>query len=88
MTSTDQMISPYGGLIPQVKGKLMRAKYYAAQIKVDHYSDYTYLHLMKDTTAETTLEAKNSYERLMESHGRKDLGCHADNGRFAEKVFM
>ena len=88
MTSTDQMISPYGGLIPQVKGRLMKAKFYAAQIKVDHYSDYTYLHLMKDTTAESTLDAKNSYERLMQLHGHKVLGYNADNGRFAEKVFV
>ena len=30
-TSTDQMISPFGGLIPQMRGRLMRAKYYAAK---------------------------------------------------------
>ena len=87
MTSTDQMISPYGGLIPQVKGRLMKAKFYAAQVKVDHFTDYTYLHLMKDTTADSTLEAKNSYERLMQSYGHKVLGYHADNGRFAETAF-
>ena len=43
-TSTDQMISPYGGLIPQLRGKLMKAKYFAATVFVDHYSDYTYVH--------------------------------------------
>ena len=88
MTSTDQMISPYGGLIPQIKGRLMKAKFYAAQIKVDHHTDYTYVHLMRDTTAESTLEAKNAYERLMQTFGHKVLGYHADNGRFAEKVFV
>ena len=42
---------------------------------------------MKDTTAETTLEAKNAYEHLLHTFGRKVLAYHADNGRFAEKVF-
>ena len=64
-TSTDQMVSPYGGMIPQMKGKLMRAKYYGATIFVDHYTDFTYVHLMRDTTADSTLDAKNAYENLL-----------------------
>ena len=87
-TSTDQMISPYGGLIPQMKGRLMKAKYYAATVFVDHYSDFTYVHLMRDTTAESTLEAKQAYEHLLQSYGHKVLAYHADNGRYAEKVFI
>ena len=39
------------------------------KIFVDHYTDFTYVHLMKDTTAESTLEAKNAYESLMKSYG-------------------
>ena len=88
MTSTNQMISSFGGLIPQVKGRLTRARYYAAQIKVDHFTDFTYVHLMQDTTAESTLEAKHAYERLMQHHGHKVRGYHADNGRFAETLFI
>ena len=87
-TSTDQMISPYGGMIPQVKGRLMKAKYYAATIFVDHHTDFTYVHLQKDTTAEATLEAKNAYEHLLQTFGHKVLAYHADNGRFAEKMFV
>ena len=87
-TSVDQMISPFGGLIPQMKGRLMRAKYYAATVFVDHFSDYTYVHLMQDTTAQTTLEAKNAYELLLSTYGRKAIAYHADNGRFAERVFI
>ena len=64
-TSTDQMVSPNGGLIPQVRGKLMKVKYYGATVFVDHFSDFTYVHLMKDATGESILEAKNAYERLM-----------------------
>lgn len=88
MTSTNQMISSFGGLIPQVKGRLTRARYYAAQIKVDHFTDFTYVHLMQDTTAESTLEAKHAYERLMQHHGHKVRGYHADNGRFAKTLFI
>jgi hypothetical protein len=87
-TSTDQMISPFGGLIPQLKGRLMRAKYYAATIFVDHYTDYTYVHLMRDTTADATIEAKNSYEHLLQTFGHKVLAYHADNGRFAETEYV
>jgi hypothetical protein len=87
-TSTDQMVSPSGGLIPQLKGKLMRAKYYAATIFVDHHTDYTYVHLMRDTTAESTLEAKHAYERLMRRHRHKVMKYHADNGRYAENLFV
>lgn len=87
-TSTDQMISPFGGLIPQIKGKLMRAKFYAATIFVDHFTDYTYVHLMRDTTAETTLEAKNAYEHLLSTFGHRVMAYHADNGRFAETDFV
>ena len=82
------MIIPFGGMIPQMKGRLMRAKYYAATIFVDHYTDYTYVHLMKDTTAESTLESKNSYESLMKSYGHDVRKYHADNGRYAENTFV
>jgi hypothetical protein len=87
-TSTDQMISPFGGFVPQMKGKLTKAKFYAANIFVDHFTDYTYVHLMKDTTADSTLEAKNAYERLMNKYRHKVKKYHADNGRFAENAFV
>jgi len=86
-TSTDQMISPYGGMIPQMKGRLTKAKFYGATVFVDHWTDFTYVHLMRDTTAEATLEAKNAYEALLLSNGHKVLAYHADNGRYAEKAF-
>ena len=82
------MVSPYGGMIPQMKGKLMRAKYYGATIFVDHYTDFTYVHLMRDTTADSTLDAKNAYENLLSTFGRKVMAYHADNGRFAQNAYM
>ena len=62
------MISPHGGMIPQMRGKLMKAKYYAATIFVDHHTDYTYAHLMRDTTTDSSLETKHAYEALLLSY--------------------
>ena len=86
-TSTDQMISPYGGLIPQLRGKLMKAKYFAATVFVDHYSDYTYVHLSRDTKTDSTMEAKFAYEALLNQYGHNARVYHADNGRYAEPAF-
>ena len=87
-TSTDQLESSHAGLIPQVKGILMNARYIGATVFVDHATDFCYIHLMKDLSGESTLEAKNAYERRAESHGVKILNYHADNGRFAENMFI
>ena len=86
-TSSDQMISPFGGMVPQMKGRLTKAKYYAATVFVDHHTDYTYVHLMRDTTAVSTLEAKHAYETLMMTYGHRVMAYHADNGRYAENAF-
>ena len=67
-TCTDQLVSAQGGLIPQKTGKLMSARYVDATVFVDHFSDYVYVHLMREFTAEATLEAKNAWERLAGTH--------------------
>ena len=87
-TSVDQTISPYSRLIPQMKGCLMQAKYYASTLSVNHYNNYTFVHLMQDTNAQTTLEAKNAYLHLLSNYGRKYITYHANNGHFSEKVFV
>ena len=46
----------------------MSAKYVGATIFVDHFSDYVYVHLMRDFIAEATLEAMNAWERLAGTH--------------------
>ena len=61
---TDQLVSSQGGLMPRRTGKLMNARYVEATIFVDHYSDYVYAHLMRDWTAEATMEAKNAWQQL------------------------
>ena len=53
----------------------MKAKYYGAMVFVDHFSDFTYVHLMRDPSGDSTLEAKNVYERLLKSYGHTIPDC-------------
>jgi hypothetical protein len=86
--SIDQMESPVSGLVAQMKGIPMRARYNSATVFTDHYSDVTYVHLQKSTNAQETLEAKQAFERWANQHSVKIKHYHADNGRFAETLFM
>ena len=87
-TSTDQLVSAKGGLIPQRSGKLMSARYFGTTIFVDHFSDFVYVHLMRDFTAEATLEAKNAWERLAGTHAVQIRRYRADNGRCSDPLFL
>jgi hypothetical protein len=86
--SIDQMESPVPGFIAQLKGIPMKARYNSATIFTDHFSDATFVHLQKSTNAAETLEAKNAFERWANQHSVRIKHYHADNGRFAETVFM
>jgi hypothetical protein len=83
-----QMQSPVPGLIAQLKGVPVNARYNSATVFTDHYSDVTYVHLEKSTNAQETLEAKQAFERWANQHSVKINHYHANNGRFAETVFM
>ena len=85
--STDQLVSPVPGIIPQIKGKLMKAFYCGATIFVDHHSDYTYVHLMRDNFGASLLEAKSAFERLCGSFQVRVSAYHGDNGRYADAAF-
>ncbi len=41
-----------------------------------------YVHLQKTTDAEETIEAKEAFEQMCETHNVKVLHYHADNGIF------
>ena len=81
-------MSAKGGLIPQRTGKLMSARYVGATVFVDHFSDFVYVHLMRDFTAEATLEAKNAWERLAGTHAVRIRCYRADNGRYSDPSFL
>ena len=86
-TSVDQMASSHPGLIPQVTGNLMNAKYQGAQIHVDHATDFLYAHLMLDFSGEATVEAKRAYEKKAATNAVRVQAYHGDNGRFADSEF-
>ena len=86
--SVDQMISTQVGFVAQLKGKLTLRRYRAATIFVDHFSRLRYVHLMQTLTSEETYAAKLAFERFAKQHGVTVQHYHADNGRFADNMFI
>lgn len=88
IVSVDQLESPIGGFIAQMKGKLyQKPRYRCATIFVDNYSGMSFVFLQQSTSAKETLEAKAAFEHHAEMFGVKIIHYHADNGRFAKKVW-
>lgn len=87
VVSVDQLVSPTLGFVPTHRGRPTLQRYIGATIFVDHYSDYTYCHLMTQMNAETTVEAKHAFERLARSHNVCIQHYHCDNGLFDTKLF-
>ena len=54
---------------------------------VDHFSDLTYVHLMRSKIQEVTLTGKLEFEIWADSFGIKIHRYHADNGIFSEQPF-
>ena len=78
---TDQLVSAQPGLVPQAKGSPTRARIWGATIFVDAATDWIKVCLMQDASGESTLEAKNAFERDSIERGVLVRGYHADNGR-------
>ena len=58
VVSVEQIQSAQTGLVPQLSGKLTSAHIWDAQFMVDHFSDLTYVHLMRSTIQEHNLSGK------------------------------
>ena len=86
--SVDQMEVREEGLIAQLKGKLTRQRYKYATIFVDQYSDLSYVHLQRHLTSDETVQAKLAFEAYARSMGVSIRHYHADNGRFADNLFI
>jgi hypothetical protein len=86
--SVDQLESPIPGLKGQNKGFFYRERYKVATIFVDHYSRLSYVYLQESTKGEETLLAKRAFEAYAASFGVVVSNHHADNGRFAERLFL
>jgi hypothetical protein len=63
-------------------------RYQYACVFVDHFSDFTHVHLMKSQDGDEVLAAKQSFEATADSHGIRVKHYHADNGIFAAKQWM
>ena len=87
--SIDQVESTTPGLIAQLKGKPTRQRYRYATIFVDHYSRFTFVYLQKTITSVETVDAKKAFEAYARSLGVYPVShYHADNGRFADNLFV
>ncbi|CAJ1943881.1 unnamed protein product, partial [Cylindrotheca closterium] len=85
--SVDQLASPTPGFVPTHRGTPTTMRYTGATVFVDHFSDFTYIHLMTEMNAETTVLAKLAFERECATHGVPVRHYHADNGLFDTKLF-
>ncbi len=61
----DQLTSAKPGLVPQEKGCLTCAWVWTATVFINFYTWFVYVSLMTDQMAETTLEAKHSFEHFV-----------------------
>jgi hypothetical protein len=76
------------GFIGQNKGFFFRKRYKVATIFVDHFSRLSIVYLQESTKGMQSLAAKRSFEAYSSSYGVKVQQYHADNGRFAEHLFL
>jgi len=86
--SIDQMESSTPGFIAHTKGILTRHRYTSATIFVDHFSRLSSIHMQKSLSSEDTLPSKYAFESYAKKRGVMVLHYHADNGRFADNLFM
>ena len=87
VVSVDCLTSADPGLIAQMAGGLTNARYLHVCVFVDHYSDLSYVHLLKTQSGEEVLEAKEAFEAYSSSFGIDIRHYHADNGIFNGKAW-
>jgi hypothetical protein len=80
LVSVDVLVSSTPGLVAQMAGFLTRKRYKYACVFVDHFSDFGYVYMMKEHTANEALDAKLAFEAYSEAHGIEVKRYHADNG--------
>jgi len=53
-----------------------------------HYSRLSYVQVQRDQTSEELMKSKMSFKNYAKAHGVQVRNYHADNGRFADNVFI
>ena len=86
--SVDQLESSLPGFIAVLKGSPTKHRYRAATVFVDHKSRLSFVHLQQQLTSAETLEAKHAFEAFARKFGVVVRHYHADNGRFADNLFV
>ena len=86
--SVDQMHSPTPGFYGLMKGHPTRKRYNYATVFVDQYSKLSYVHMQVEQNSIETVEGKKAFEKFARRHGVTIRHYHADNGRFADNLFM
>ena len=76
------------GFIAQLKGKLTKQRYKYATVFVDQFSGLSYAHLQRSITSSETVEGKLAFEAYARSMGVRIDAYHAENGRFADNLFL
>ena len=87
VVSVDQLFIPTPGLVSTHRGTPTTKRYIGVTVFVDHFSNFTYAHLMTEINSETTVEAKLTFEQVCNAHGVRVVHYHTDNGLFYTKVF-
>jgi hypothetical protein len=65
VVSVDQLVSPTEGFVLTHRGTPTTLQYQGATIFVDHFSDFTYIHLMTKLDGKGTVEAKQAFVTTM-----------------------
>ena len=70
VVSIDQLVSPTPGFVPTHWGRPTMMRYIGTTVFYDHYSDFTYIHLMTKMDADATIKAKEAFECLASESGK------------------
>ena len=69
--SVYQLQSDPPGIVPQLSGKITIAHIWDAQVMVDHFSNLTYVHLMRSTNQYVNFVGKAPFVRWNDKFGVK-----------------
>ena len=69
VVSVDQLVIPTPGFVPTHRGTPTTNCYIGATVFVDHFSNFTYAHLITEMNAETTFKANLTFEPVCNAHG-------------------
>jgi hypothetical protein len=86
--SVDTLESTTPGLIAQLRGNTTKSRYRFATVFVDHFSNFSYVHLHQTNDGDNIVKAKLAFEREAGTMGITIRHYNADNGLFADSQFQ